>query len=178
MGERPASILRHFQRNAGKKGYPIDPPDRATISGIRLELNALSPEAIAKLSTEVQAYAVSRRPGLKAELEQPNQERLGEAINWIEAYQAKYGKLPVLPKPLQGLAGDSDQPVSKDTVTYYANIGQWNAIKGVPRLEKKWREFLEWKGEDPDEYEYEVRRRGPPRGPGPIQLTYKRPRPR
>jgi transcriptional regulator with XRE-family HTH domain len=96
-----------------------------------------------------------------------------KSTNWIEEYEAKHGKLPVLPKPLQGLGGSSDQPISKDTKTYCANIGEWNEIKSIPGLEKKWREYLEWKGEDPDEYEYEVRRRGPPGGPGPIRLTYK-----
>ena len=173
LGERLASILRHLELHAGRNGYPKDPPDRETVSNTLTELDRLSPEVIGRLSPEVQAYAVSRRPELKAELERSKQERVRQQANWIEEYEARYGRLPVLPKPLQRLGGSGDKPVSKDSVTYYANIGQWNAIKAVPGLEKKWREYLEWKGEDPDEYEYEVRKGGPPGGPGSIQLKYR-----
>lgn len=89
--------------------------------------------------------------------------------NWIEEYEAKYGKLPVLPKPQQRLGGSVEKPVSKDSMAYYASIGQWNEIKSIPGLEKKWRDYLEWKGEDPDECEYKVRSLGPPkRNPHPL----------
>ena len=130
----------------------------------------------------ISKYEVDRLLGsAKERTDSVDQARRGvpaKSPNWIEEYEARYGRLPVLPKPLQRLGGSGDKPVSKDSVTYYANIGQWNAIKGVPGLEKKWREYLEWKGEDPDEYEYEVRKGGPSGGPGPIRLTYRPPRSR
>ena len=46
----------------------------------------------------------------------------------------------------------------------HANIGTWNAIKAVPGLMQKWREFLDWQGIDPDEYEYKVLELAPPKG--------------
>ena len=171
LGERTASILRYFELNAGRNRYPKDRPDRETISNTLTELDSLSPEVIGRLSPEVQAYAVSRRPELKAELERSKEQRAARRTNWIEEYEAKHGRLPPLPEPLGRLVMNyvQGQPVRKDTVVGFANMGQWNAIKGVPGLEKKWREFLEWKGEDPDEYEYKVTSLGPPkRNPHPL----------
>lgn len=157
-----ASIPRPPKRKDSKRKGSGIPEDRATVYKIRRELSNIPPHIAGLLIHDIPSiisFVEDKRPDLKGKLSQDQRSKPVEQPNWIEEYEAKYGKLPSLPEPLGRLVKNHTlgQPVSKDMVILTANIRQWNAIKSVPALEKKWREFLEWLGQDPDAYEYKVR---------------------
>lgn len=98
-----------------------------------------------------------------------------ESANWIEAYIAENNKLPPLPVPLHPFVTDytDGQPISKEMKIRIASMQAWANL--APSDVKMWRQFLEWLGQDPNDYESEVRRLAPPKG-NPHSLVYKRPR--
>jgi hypothetical protein len=160
--------------------FPDAPVDRGTIAKIRDELLLLPLDLVRLLikelpDTGIRSFVLEKRPDLCGKLEEEELSQPIHSSNWVVKYEAEQGRLPVLPQPLQALVGHSNQPVRKDMVVGIASMQLWRGIKDVPGLERKWREFLEWKGEDPDEYEYKVNSLRPPKG-NPHPLTWKHPR--
>lgn len=85
--------------------------------------------------------------------------------NWIDAHKAKTGKLPPLPDRLASLFRNysTGQPVS-NTMKPITPSGQtWNELP--PSQRKKWRQVIEWLGEDPEDYLEHMRQMLPRKAP-------------
>lgn len=90
--------------------------------------------------------------------------------NWIDAHEAKTGKLPPLPDRLASLFRNysSGQPVSKGMEPITPSGQGWNKLP--PSQRNKWRQVIEWLGKDPEDYLEYMRQMLPKNAPeGPAR---------
>ncbi len=93
------------------------------------------------------------------------------SLNWIEAYKAKWGELPLIPDWLSKLVKGyfPGQKVSKEMKLNYSPP-YWCSL--LPSQQKQVLELVEWLGQDPDDYEELIRRHIPGRK-SDISITWK-----
>jgi hypothetical protein len=93
--------------------------------------------------------------------------------NWIDAYKAKTGKLPLLPDYLVSLFENysSGQPVSKAMKVITPSGQKWNSLR--LSQQNQWRQVVEWLGEDPEDYLAHMRRMLPRTPSGVDRIRYR-----
>ena len=86
--------------------------------------------------------------------------------NWIEEYRAEHKELPTIPSYLKetcNFQSLAELPNGRKFITPSGQLfNSW-----TPRQREKWRQLIEWAGEDPDGYEAHMRQmlpRNAPRG--------------
>jgi len=101
----------------------------------------------------------------KVALEQPP--------NWIDAYKARHGKLPLLPDYLRPVCESHpiDQPVSKDMELKTPSGQLWNSWK--PTQQEEWRQLVEWCGKNPEDYLAHMRQMLPKTPSGVERIRYR-----
>jgi hypothetical protein len=93
--------------------------------------------------------------------------------NWIDAYKARYGKLPLLPDYLRPVCESHpiDQPVSKDMELKTPSGQLWNSW--TPTQREEWRQLVEWCGKNPEDYLAHMRRMLPKTPSGVERIRYR-----
>jgi len=97
--------------------------------------------------------------------------------NWIDKHQARYGKLPIIPKRIGVLFEDYSprMRVLKKLRLKKAppSMQYWKQVL-LPSERKKFLELLQWLGQDAEDYEETIRRYTPGTSSGPIHINRKR----
>jgi len=91
--------------------------------------------------------------------------------NWIDDYHTRWGKLPQVPDYLEDVVMGyyPGMLVSKEVQLLTPSVQFWARL--LPSQRDQLLELVKWLGQDPRDYEEEIRRRAPPRGGPNVRWT-------